>query len=184
MPLDWRRRFPCTGGHLCGPAFGRQTTPNYCICKQYFSLQNGDRVLGPHRTEHRPFQPGRPGRLGRPGPNRRRICAGQPRPRMNGRRSVADGPPDSPFESGDVLGPRVGSVTPLRRLGGAKDVRAWHRRWRGCPRLVHGADPLDPKRRCGQGVGNPTSTSARATPAHAEACATVDELGDVRGTPD
>ena len=37
------------------------------------------------------------------------------------------------------------------------------RRRRGCPRLVHGADPLDPERRCGQGVGNPTSTSKRPT---------------------
>ena len=38
------------------------------------------------------------------------------------------------------------------------------RRRRGCPRLVHGANPLQSTRRCGQGVGNPISTSARATP--------------------
>ena len=60
-------------------------------------------------------------RTARPtGPNRRRICAGQPRPRMNGRRSVADGPPDSPFESGDVLRPRVEALRPCDDLAAQK----------------------------------------------------------------
>ena len=50
-------------------------------------------------------------------------------------------------------------------------IGAWH----GAGGVVHALSmvpvPRDPKRRCGQGVGNPTSTSARGTASHAEACA-------------
>ena len=113
--------------------------------------------------------------------NRRRTCAGQHPPAVH--------------EKGDV---RLKSVRQTRPLNRAMFGLAWERyapatSWRR-NRRPHVAPPLaglstpcpwcrspfDPKRRCGQGVGNPTSTSARATPAHAEACATVDELGDVR----
>ena len=31
-----RTTFPLHGRHRGGPAFGRQATPNYCICQQYF----------------------------------------------------------------------------------------------------------------------------------------------------
>ena len=65
-----RRRFPCTRRHLCGPAFGEEATPKYCICQQYSGQK---RVPGPWvpLTEHRPFQPRRvgawrPGRLNGP----------------------------------------------------------------------------------------------------------------------
>ena len=54
------------------------------------------------------------------------------------------------------------------RWRGTDDLRASVRgaASAGCPRLVHGADPLRSKRRCGQGVDNPTSTSARGHPSH------------------
>ena len=54
------------------------------------------------------------------------------------------------------------------------------RRWRGCPRLVHWCRPPSIRRRCGQGVDNPTSASARATPRQPKPSATTsDEMGDV-----
>ena len=97
----------------------------------------------------------------------RSVCDGTRPAVMDPRRATAEHRPFRPAGLGmRRLCPHVGHVPgrpPPHQKG---DVRRVARGRRGCPRLVHGADPLRSKRRCGRGVGNPTSISARGIPRH------------------
>ena len=83
-----------------------------------------------HRMKHRPFHWAPPGRAG---------CAS-----LHGFRQATSGT--------DPLATR--KLTPCA-METHQPCGSWRHRWRGCPRLVRGADPLRSKRRCGQGVDNP-----------------------------
>ena len=175
--LVWRRRFPCTRRHLCGPAVGKEPTRNYCIYQQYF-CNAATTTLGFPINRTSPFSAGSIG----PSGVQRLGCA-------VARRAI---PAPAPFEKDDVQvrSPMLGDPFELGDVRHPCETDAplpsdcAHIHWQlklhsseghrcsidGLGTSARGTAPAglstpcpwrrspSIQRRCGQGVGNPTST--------------------------